>query len=101
MDGLGAHTNIRLALPFTMKGILPDSPVLQVSLQIVSRQKSGPLSPLLPVRPPSQTYLTLGVMLEPYALDVVYISGPCGGGQQTAFRGAPNIFVTPIALELL
>ena len=30
---------------------------------------------LLPVRPPSRTYLGLGVMLEPYALDVVYISG--------------------------
>ena len=30
---------------------------------------------LLPVRPPSLTYLTLGVMLEPYARDVVYLSG--------------------------
>ena len=26
---------------------------------------------LLPVRPSSRTYLSLGVMLEPYALDVV------------------------------
>ena len=26
---------------------------------------------LLPARPPSLTYLTLGVMLEPYARDVV------------------------------
>ena len=30
---------------------------------------------LLPVRPPSRTYWCLGVMLEPYPLDGVYISG--------------------------
>ena len=30
---------------------------------------------LLPVRPPSLTYLGLGVMLEPYARHVVYASG--------------------------
>ena len=56
---------------------------------------------LLPVRPSSLTYWGLGVMLVPYALDVMYISGDYGGGQQTAFRGAPIIFVRPIALTLL
>ena len=55
---------------------------------------------LLPVRPPSRTYLGLGVMLEPYALDVVFVSGHWGRDWQTTFRGAPIIFVTPIALEL-
>ena len=34
---------------------------------------------------------------EPYALDVVYISGDYGGDQQTAFSGAPIIFIMPIA----
>ena len=36
---------------------------------------------LLPVRRPSRTYLTLGIMLEPYALDVV------APGGQTTFAG--------------
>ena len=56
---------------------------------------------LLPVPPPSRTYLGLGVMLGPYARDVMYLSGHCYRGWQTTFRGAPIIFVTPIALKLL
>ena len=52
---------------------------------------------LLPGPPPSRTYLSLGVMLEPYVRHGVYISGHCGGDQQTTFSGAPIIFVMPIA----
>ena len=51
---------------------------------------------LLPFRPPSLTYWGLGVMLEPYVRHVVYISGDSGGDQQTAFSGAPIIFIMPI-----
>ena len=56
---------------------------------------------LLPTRLPSLTYLGLGVMLEPYVRHGVYISGAWCRDWQTTFRGAPIIFVTPIALELL
>ena len=42
---------------------------------------------LLPVRPPSLTYLTLGVMMGPYARDVVYLSGHWRRGWQTTFPG--------------
>ena len=56
---------------------------------------------LLPTRRSSLTYLTLGVMLVPYARYVMYLSGDYRRGWQTTFRGAPIIFVMPTALQLL